>query len=273
MLGLGTSINRGGFVSAGESLLLDEYSGAAVAYSLRKLSSSYSGNCVTVRRDSDNLDANIGFSGGVLDTSALASHCGSANGFVVTWFDQSSNSNNATQTTAANQPKIYDGTTGVVTENGKPAVEFTGHKSGDDELLFTVVSSTTNIAAVAKTNTTNFQYLVGKSPDGALRTRIHGRWAGGSEGDNNDFQRGGSLFVNGSEVVGDGASNPYATSRSLIFANAKSGGTTLDLSIIGGTYNNRHWNGPIQEVILFDTDQSSNRTDIEDNINTFYSIY
>ena len=44
MLGLGASINKGGFVSSGpEPLFLDEYSGAAAAYSLRKLSNIYSG--------------------------------------------------------------------------------------------------------------------------------------------------------------------------------------------------------------------------------------
>ena len=121
MLGLGTAVNRGGFVSA-DPLLLDEYSGAAAAYSLRKLSSSYSGNAFKVRRASDDAELNIGFSSGQLDTSALATHCGSSDGFVVTWYDQSGNSNNATQSTAANQPKIYDGSTGVVTENGKPAM-------------------------------------------------------------------------------------------------------------------------------------------------------
>ncbi len=31
--------------------------------------------------------------------------------------------------------------------------------------------------------------------------------------------------------------------------------------------------GVIQEFILYASDQSSNRTNIEDNINTFYSIY
>ncbi len=75
-----------------------------------------------MRRASDDAELNIGFSSGQLDTSALATHCGSSDGFVVTWYDQSGNSNNATQSTAANQPKIYDGSTGVVTENGKPAM-------------------------------------------------------------------------------------------------------------------------------------------------------
>jgi len=32
-------------------------------------------------------------------------------------------------------------------------------------------------------------------------------------------------------------------------------------------------NGVIQEFVLYASDQTSNRTNIEDNINTFYNIY
>ena len=93
--------------------LLDTYTGAAGAYSLRKLSSDYSGAAIRVRRDSDNLETDINFNVfGELDTVSLAAHCGSSNGFVTNWYDQSSNSNTARQTTAANQPKIYDAITG-----------------------------------------------------------------------------------------------------------------------------------------------------------------
>jgi type III restriction enzyme len=46
---------------ASDNLLLDQYSGAAAAYSLRKLSTSYSGSAIRVRRSSDNAEQNIGF--------------------------------------------------------------------------------------------------------------------------------------------------------------------------------------------------------------------
>jgi hypothetical protein len=55
MLGLGTAVNRGGFVSA-DPPLLDTYSGASAAFSLRKLSSSYSGPVLQVRRSGDNVE-------------------------------------------------------------------------------------------------------------------------------------------------------------------------------------------------------------------------
>ena len=58
MLGLGTAVNRGGFVSA-DPLLLDTYSGAAAAYSLRKLSNTYSGPALQIRRASDNVEVDV----------------------------------------------------------------------------------------------------------------------------------------------------------------------------------------------------------------------
>ena len=101
--------------------LLDTYTGAAAAYSLRKLRTAYTGSAVEVYNGSSYAD--IGFNVfGELNTVALADHCGSNDGFVSKWYDQAG-SNDAVQTNTANMPKIYDGTTSVVKENGKPAVK------------------------------------------------------------------------------------------------------------------------------------------------------
>ena len=100
-------------------------SGAA-AYSLRKLRTAYTGNAIRVRRSSDSAELNIGFtSSGDLDTTALLAHVGAGNGFVTTWYDQSGNGRNATQTTAGSQPQIVN--SGVLqTQGGKPAILFDG---------------------------------------------------------------------------------------------------------------------------------------------------
>jgi len=115
--------------AASGDLLLDTYPGAAAAYSVRKLDKDYTGYCMRVREDSGDTETDIGFdSNGDLDTAAIATHCGSANGYVVTWYDQANiggTPNNATQSTVGRQPQIYNGTA-VITENGKPAVEFNG---------------------------------------------------------------------------------------------------------------------------------------------------
>ena len=70
------------------NLLLDTYTGAAAAYSLRLLRSSYSGSAIRVRRASDNTEQDIGFVDNELDTSTLETFCSGTNGFVKTWYDQ-----------------------------------------------------------------------------------------------------------------------------------------------------------------------------------------
>jgi hypothetical protein len=109
------------------SFVLDNISkSATVAYSVRKLSKTYHGFCLRVRRGSDNALLDIGFdTNGELDTSTLLSFVGSANGFVTVWYDQSGNLNNLTQVTQIYQPKIIN--SGVlITSNGKPFIGFYG---------------------------------------------------------------------------------------------------------------------------------------------------
>jgi len=75
-----------GFQDAGKTVpLLDEYPGAAAAYSFRKLRTAYTGSVIRVRRSSDNTEQDIGFSGENLNTSSLTSFCSGTDGFVTTW--------------------------------------------------------------------------------------------------------------------------------------------------------------------------------------------
>jgi len=103
--------------------LLENYSNAQAAYSVRKLSSNYTGNAIEVRNSSGTL-LDIGFdSNGELDTSTLATHIGSGNGTISTWYDQSGNGLDASQSTLSLQPEIASAGT-IHTVNGKPAVLF-----------------------------------------------------------------------------------------------------------------------------------------------------
>lgn len=131
--------------------LLDEFSGAAAAYSLRLLSSTYNGPLVRIRRTIDNTEVDVypdsdgefsiystiedggtelttGVTGGSTDKTTLHEflYGQDTDCMVVVWYDQSGNGNDATQTTTSAQPKVYDSVTGVVLENGKAAVDFDG---------------------------------------------------------------------------------------------------------------------------------------------------
>ena len=102
--------------------LLNTYSGAAIAYSLRQLDSTYAGSAIRVRRSSDNTEQDIGFANNVIDTVSLLTFVGSGDGFVDTWYDQSGNANNMTQATASKQLRIV--LSGVVSLlNGNPVME------------------------------------------------------------------------------------------------------------------------------------------------------
>lgn len=102
--------------------IVDVYSGAAVAFSLRKLRGAYTGAAIRVRRSNDNAEQDVGFTAlGNLDESALSTFVGANSGFIATWYDQSGNARNATQTTAGNQPRIVNA--GVIEKiNGIPSV-------------------------------------------------------------------------------------------------------------------------------------------------------
>lgn len=108
--------------------VFDKFSNATIGYSLRQLSSTYTGDAIEVRRSSDNTTQDIGFVKNELDTTSLESFCSGTNGYVTTWYDQSGNGNDATQTTAANQPQIVSSGS-VILENGKPSLEFDGANS------------------------------------------------------------------------------------------------------------------------------------------------
>ena len=134
------------------AFLLDTYANAEAAFSVRRLYSLYTGACMRVRRDSDNIEADIGFdsndeigltspvsnatSGTYTDFADFIGHGGTpANGFVRTWYDQSQSGgtgsgNDAEATASVNQAKIYDSSTGIIEEGAvgfeKPALSFDG---------------------------------------------------------------------------------------------------------------------------------------------------
>ena len=99
---------------------------AAYSFS-RKLYTAYAGNCIEVRRSSDSTTQNIGFDAdGNLDAAALATFCGVGSGFIRTIYDQSGNTRDLTQTTTANQPRIFNAGVLETLPNGQPAAYFDG---------------------------------------------------------------------------------------------------------------------------------------------------
>ncbi len=101
---------------------------AATAYSLRLLSSSYSGAAIQVRRSSDNATLDIGFTAsGDLDTLSLQAFTGGSNGFVNIWYDQSGNARNMVKADVNYQPQIvFNG--GFKYIGSRVTIDFSGNK-------------------------------------------------------------------------------------------------------------------------------------------------
>jgi len=261
------------------SLLLDLYPSAAAAYSVRLLRSAYSGSAIRVRRSSDNAESDIGFSGGNLDTTALTSFCSGTNGFVTTWYDQSGNARNATQTTAANQPQIVSSGS-VINVNSKPSVRF---QDGSDILknVSSGTSTANTMAVVFKFNLTSgygITMAIGDtgaacygllgSANGAKRT-IYSAGLESQDG----------LYTANQEIWG----STTATSSNKFWFNGSSQTMSQPTSTYNSNLNNilignddygSSLNPNMQEAIFWQTTQSdTDLVGINTNQNTYYAVY
>jgi hypothetical protein len=271
--------------------VLDDYPNAAAAYSLRLLRSAYTGSAIKVRRAVGSpSEKDIGFVNNQLDVADLESFCSGTNGFVVTWYDQSGNSRNATQTTAANQPQIVSSGSVIIT-NGKPAAQLDGV---NDSLIFNsnlfLGASSRTILTVYKPNnsTGSFIYSIfGQSSSGSSLgsyTVLQSRTTGVS---------GDPYFAGFAADLGNGLSTPntsqklaqfnYNGTTGYLYKNNSlltSGNITLNaLSngqiIIGNSLAvpSEFANANIQECIAWTSNEDANTSGISTNINSYYGIY
>jgi hypothetical protein len=132
---------------ASSRFLLDQFGGAAAAYSLRRLS-SYTGDAVRVRRSNDSAEED--FTPEEIANGTLTAWTGANDGFVQTWYDQSGNSRHGTQTTSTAQPKIVS-SGALILESSRPFLEFDGsnHFIQIDTVTTLGVSSASNPHTIA----------------------------------------------------------------------------------------------------------------------------
>jgi hypothetical protein len=294
--------------AAGITPPLDIYTGAAAAYSLRKLRTAYTGSAIRVRRSNDNTEQDIGFtSSGDLDTGALKTFVGAGNnGFVTTWYSQGdSTAVNFTQTTAANQPRIVNA--GVIDrQNGKPSFVFDGTRFMDvssSTASFNYLHKTgqTFISIVARVNSNSFSYVLldncGTSSNftghssftqatGIISSFIGRSVSGQFTVDNRSGNviSANALFLYQNEFDNG---NATASERSKIYINSGSaiqnnirtstpstGNASFSIRlgrVANGT--TASLSGNISEIIIWNYNQSSNRNAISTNINSYYGIY
>ena len=271
MFGVGVGIRVGGFTPSGGVApyvgLLDTYPGAAAAYSVRLLKSDYTGSAIRVRRSSDNAESDIGFSGGNLDESALTSFCSGTNGFVTTFYDQSGNSLDLTQSTAANQPQIVSSGS-VILQNTKPAMQFFGNETVQNS--FTPKLQPQSIFSVSRNTTASFGGTFGDNFQQANRVGVgyyfiasnFGNVAVDTENSNNIIT---SFILDGSNSKCKINNNTQLTGNAFTQ-------TQSAIKLGAGNYFGA-MTGFFQEYVQWPTNQNSNESQIRTNQNTYYAIY
>jgi hypothetical protein len=264
--------------------LLDGYTtDLRLAFSVCKMTSTYTGSCFRVRRASDNTEQDIGFTvAGDLDTTALTTFCTGTNGFLVTWYEQSGRANTSvTQTTTANQPKIYDSSAGVLLDNFIPAFlfDFVNDNIGRDSSTMTVSATFSFFSVHRRTGTATgyYQVLSGQvdkpliiySGTNQFGVRI-----------NADIAVSASA-VSG-QVVASAFQNTTANTRTAYIngvnvVNTTAVSFTTDTRFSIGSYNtnatSNGFGGNIQAIVYYNADKSSDRAAIEARLNDYFNVY
>lgn len=267
---------------------LSSIADSAAAYSLRALGGG-DPMVARVRRSSDDVEKDFTASD---MGAALEDWVGSGNdGHVTSWYDQSGNGRHAEQPTAGNQPKIVSNGAITTDSNGNPAIDFDGvddflemdestnpfDSDGDLSLFIYCDYSTTTVGGQA------YAYKFGASTAGTRFGRAYSTQMRifHHDGSNDAFVQttsvpsGDNLF---SSVLDKSANVSFYQNGSLIgTANATVLTSNIDASpkVIGAgsTTAVAAYGAPITEIVVYPSDQSSNRAAIETNINNYYDIY
>jgi len=288
---------------------LDTYTGAAAAYSVRLLRTAYKtggGTIMRVRRASDNVEADVGFDSNnelgltspisntsnaqsYTDFADFVGHTGTpTSAFLRNWYDQSGNAIDVGESTANNQPLIYDSSAIIadrlIKDNGKPAISFdggnhqlqtTGFGTGTNRFITHVANVTGGgtgyenvwifLESISTWTTGDFlQYFTSNPSTGSIfNSPVSARDISGSTAVNQ--QRLGTFealtatsefYINGSSQ-GSGTATITGLEDELSIANFSGNFALMKF----------------QEMIIWNSDQSSNRTGIESNVNGHFQIY
>jgi len=260
-----------------ETLLPGDYGTLAAAYSVRKVVSNYTGSAMMVQ--SASVSQSIGFDvDGNLDTASLESFAGSGDAFVKIWYDQSENGRHVSQSVAANQPQIVNNGNVIVDLANKPSLKFSGQQWIFNSSSFSYPQPFTNFTTVRFISVTipsGNQYIwrnqLGNDSNLTLMGINGGRHRinAGSEIYNTNSVNNTNLLLYG---LFNGNSSILGINNTYVTGNAGTNGLVNGITF--GTYNGGfNLNGFICESIFYNSDQSSNRTKIEDSINRYFNIF
>lgn len=273
------------------SYLLDDYTGATFAYSLRQLRTGVT-NVIRVRRSSDSTEQD--FTATEITDGTLTTFCGAGDGCIVTFYDQSGNGANATQSTTTLQMHLV--TAGVLnTINGEPAA------IGDAASYYTAtlassIDTSTLFSSYVAANTTPSTTV---SATGGLCTadRTNAFDAvdfGFFRNSANDWPR--VFFANGAGTISQFVASPFVYNENLQLHLLRRNSATLRgyrdgalvitsdsvtlsatatrLSLFSRVFGSSSspLNGDFCEWVLWPTDLEASRTAISSEVATHYGI-
>lgn len=258
---------------APSTYLVDNYS-PIVAYSVDKISSTAT-VCCRIRRASDNAEQDIGFSGDNIDDTAVVSFVGIGNvAFITKIYNQGTGSTfyDISKTIASEQARyvIASNSFNMIRSDLNPALPL----NIANDLTFTNAFTVAKINAQATVNYICFGN--GLTPSGGLLyngTAVTG--LSGYDGSNLGQITGKDL----NEHLGYfnmKTSKLFISKDGNAETDTGSFATSLDLNEIGGRGvggGNVLMKGEWREMIFFNSDETSNKTAIELDINTRFSIY
>lgn len=262
------------------SYLLDTYGSANFAYSIRKLSSSYMGACMRIRRSSDNAEQNINFVSDYIDTASMLSFVGAGNGFVTKWYDQSGNANDSFQTTAAGQPQIISSGSLVVSSvNGKPIIYQNGVNTKHLNLTSIVPFGNpfVQVALVDKFNS-SYDYIttggVSSATTGARllnsTTASIVNWSSVTNFTLSDTSTGEKIVTSYRKANLNGGIYFNNSQQDVEKLTSKATSTSLSRIL---NLNNAQGHSNLQEIVFWSQDYISDLSEITTEVNNYYNIY
>jgi hypothetical protein len=209
----------------------------------------------------------------------LTSFVSTGSGYITTWYDQTGNARNATNTISSDQPIIVN-YGGIKRSGARPTIFF--ENVTDSYLLsigYTVPQPNTTIVVAQNKSTSTlgrniFIGIGGAQGNQRLQAQATtGFLTIGSTGANG---------INSTTPIGtilrsyfltfNGASTQLYTNNTLIIATSAGNGALTSASIGSATGSNTIQGG-ISELIFYGSNQTSNQLGIESNVNSYYTIY
>lgn len=258
-------------VGGGCSMLLDTYTGSTAAFSMDKIRTAYAGSCIRVRESGGNTESDIGFVGtcGKLDSASLLSFVGANDGFIVKWYDQSGNSNDAVQATAANQPRIV--LSGTIDRNstGKMSVYFTGAH------LFLTIPNIEGAAIMDAYTVQDYSDVQWLQFEGAGAGGNYSYVAVSGSGTTTLYSNFGtpSLYANGSLITPATWGDVYTALNGYKISVYQAADVSSWTRFTIGNYTSWELTGYVGELVIWTTNQSSNRAGILSNQNSRWVVY